>query len=91
MSRGYYRGNVERQLADALRAAGMATVPTTPPPEEEIPSATVPALPDTLTSWETARSQGFTGDACSNCGSMKMQVAGHCTVCADCGTTTGCS
>jgi formate dehydrogenase maturation protein FdhE len=40
---------------------------------------------------DVARQQGFTGDSCNTCGSMKMQVAGHCTVCAECGTTTGCS
>lgn len=38
-----------------------------------------------------ARSMGYTGDVCSNCGSMQMQMAGHCQVCASCGTTTGCS
>lgn len=38
-----------------------------------------------------ARQMGFTGDACNVCGSMRMQIAGHCTVCSDCGTTTGCS
>jgi len=40
---------------------------------------------------QLARQQGFTGDLCSNCGGVHMQVAGHCNVCADCGTTTGCS
>ncbi len=40
---------------------------------------------------ESARSQGFTGDACTHCGSMKMQIAGHCQVCTECGTSTGCS
>lgn len=35
--------------------------------------------------------RGFTGDQCDNCNSMRMQIAGHCMVCADCGTTTGCS
>jgi hypothetical protein len=44
-----------------------------------------------LSAREQAKSMGFTGDQCSNCNSMKMQVAGHCMVCADCGTTTGCS
>lgn len=38
-----------------------------------------------------ARQMGFTGDACHVCGSLRMQIAGHCTVCSDCGTTTGCS
>ncbi len=40
---------------------------------------------------ETARAQGFTGDACSSCGSMKMKRNGSCMVCIECGTTTGCS
>ncbi|MEQ1771104.1 MAG: vitamin B12-dependent ribonucleotide reductase [Devosia sp.] len=35
--------------------------------------------------------QGYTGDQCSNCNSMRMKVSGHCMVCEDCGTTTGCS
>jgi hypothetical protein len=34
---------------------------------------------------------GFTGDQCSNCNSMAMKISGHCQVCSDCGTTTGCS
>jgi threonyl-tRNA synthetase len=40
---------------------------------------------------EIARVQGFTGDACSSCGSMKMKRNGSCMVCIECGTTTGCS
>lgn len=39
----------------------------------------------------TARAQGFTGDACTSCGSMKMKRNGSCMVCIECGTTTGCS
>jgi ribonucleoside-diphosphate reductase alpha chain len=38
-----------------------------------------------------AQMQGYTGDQCSNCNSMRMKVSGHCMVCEDCGTTTGCS
>lgn len=40
---------------------------------------------------EGARAQGYTGNTCSHCGGVRMQVAGHCEVCSDCGTTTGCS
>lgn len=40
---------------------------------------------------EQSRSMGYTGDQCSHCQSMRMQIAGHCLVCAECGTTTGCS
>ena len=38
-----------------------------------------------------ARMKGYTGDQCSACNSMRMKVSGHCQVCEDCGTTTGCS
>lgn len=38
-----------------------------------------------------AKMQGFTGEQCSNCASMKVVRAGSCAVCIDCGTTTGCS
>ena len=38
-----------------------------------------------------ARQSGYTGDQCTNCFSMRMRVAGHCMVCEECGTTTGCS
>ena len=39
----------------------------------------------------TARQSGFTGDQCTNCNGMRMRVSGHCQVCEECGTTTGCS
>jgi ribonucleoside-diphosphate reductase alpha chain len=38
-----------------------------------------------------AKKQGFTGEACSQCSSMKVKRNGSCSVCIDCGTTTGCS
>jgi membrane protease subunit (stomatin/prohibitin family) len=38
-----------------------------------------------------AKNLGFTGDICSNCGSMNVKKNGSCNVCTDCGTTTGCS
>ncbi len=38
-----------------------------------------------------ARELGFTGEMCSNCGGMSLKRNGSCMVCADCGTTTGCS
>lgn len=40
---------------------------------------------------QAAKSQGYTGDQCVRCNSMRMKVDGHCSVCEDCGTTTGCS
>lgn len=38
-----------------------------------------------------AKAQGYIGEACSQCGSMKVKQNGSCAVCVDCGTTTGCS
>lgn len=39
----------------------------------------------------TAKSMGFTGDACPRCGSMRMVHSGTCNTCQDCASTTGCS
>lgn len=38
-----------------------------------------------------AKVQGYTGEQCENCGSMRVKQNGTCKVCEDCGTTTGCS
>lgn len=38
-----------------------------------------------------AKDKGYTGDQCSGCGSMKVKRNGSCTLCEDCGTTSGCS
>ena len=40
---------------------------------------------------QMARSRGYTGDQCGGCGSMKVKRNGSCTVCDDCGATSGCS
>jgi len=44
-----------------------------------------------ITSRNDAKSFGYTGEPCSNCGSMRVKRNGSCTVCDDCGTTSGCS
>ncbi|MBL0175160.1 MAG: vitamin B12-dependent ribonucleotide reductase [Ignavibacteria bacterium] len=38
-----------------------------------------------------AKAQGYTGEMCSSCGSSRVKRNGTCTVCEDCGTTSGCS
>ncbi len=38
-----------------------------------------------------ARMKGYTGEQCSTCGSMKVRRNGTCSVCEECGTTSGCS
>ena len=62
-----------------LNAAELNPIPSPPPSQD----------PAQLRS--QAQMQGYTGDQCSNCNSMRMKVSGHCMVCEDCGTTTGCS
>ncbi len=34
---------------------------------------------------------GYTGEQCPNCGSIRVKRNGTCTVCEDCGSTSGCS
>ncbi len=38
-----------------------------------------------------ARAKGYTGEMCGSCGSSRVKRNGTCTVCEDCGTTSGCS
>lgn len=38
-----------------------------------------------------AKVQGYSGEQCENCGSMRVRQNGTCMVCEDCGMTTGCS
>lgn len=37
------------------------------------------------------RANGYSGDVCTQCSGVRLRWAGHCQVCDDCGTTTGCS
>ncbi|WP_375451051.1 vitamin B12-dependent ribonucleotide reductase [uncultured Devosia sp.] len=65
--------------ATVLNAAELSPIPSPPPSTDKH-----------LLRAE-AQMKGYTGDQCSNCNSMRMKVSGHCMVCEDCGTTTGCS
>lgn len=38
-----------------------------------------------------AIASGYTGEQCEQCGSIRVKRSGSCTVCEDCGTTSGCS
>jgi len=40
---------------------------------------------------EMAIESGFTGEQCSYCSSLRVRRNGSCTVCDDCGATSGCS
>ncbi|KAA3598360.1 MAG: vitamin B12-dependent ribonucleotide reductase [Calditrichaeota bacterium] len=52
---------------------------------------TVKAENSTVTKIKVAKSRGYTGEQCVNCSSMKVRQNGACTVCDDCGETSGCS
>lgn len=54
-------------------------------------SEMVPLAPVVADPTRRAREEGFSGDACPQCGSMKMRRNGSCLLCAECGSTTGCS
>ena len=56
-------------------------------PAPSVPTATIaPPSPVRL-----AKSGGFTGNACLDCGGFQMVRSGTCERCLDCGATTGCS
>lgn len=38
-----------------------------------------------------AKNMGYTGEPCGTCGSMKVKKNGTCSLCMDCGSTSGCS
>lgn len=50
-----------------------------------------PKVDETLTQREKSLAQGYSGDVCDHCQGVRLRWAGHCKVCDDCGTTTGCS
>ncbi len=52
---------------------------------------TVKAQNSAVTKIKVAKSRGYTGEQCVNCSSMKVRQNGACTVCDDCGETSGCS
>ena len=63
----------------AFNAGELSPIPS-PPPSTDVRQLR-----------QEAQMKGYTGDQCTTCNSMRMKVSGHCMVCEDCGTTTGCS
>ncbi len=60
--------------------------------KKEIPVESRKASGDSETDKVTeAKIQGYTGEQCGRCGSMRVKQNGSCAVCVDCGETTGCS
>lgn len=90
--RGFYRGDKNAAIADALRLGGAIVIsgPAQPVPMIEL-EPPQPAL--AATEPGDPRARGYTGNTCQNqdCGSVRMVVSGHCEVCLDCGSSSGCS
>ncbi|NQW30991.1 MAG: vitamin B12-dependent ribonucleotide reductase [Ignavibacteria bacterium] len=76
---------------------GIADTKKTPQPDREsekanivsIPSADHPSFVSHKSKSEIAITLGYTGEQCS-CGSVRVKQSGTCSVCEDCGKTTGC-
>lgn len=79
---------------DDVDAPGMAPIASYPPLTVESAPVLVPASAKDdgfQSKFERARQMGYTGDACSDCGSMTMVRNGTCLKCNTCGATSGCS
>jgi ribonucleoside-diphosphate reductase alpha chain len=85
---------MQTSTVTALRSATALKIDPTPTALNAAEIAPIPSPPPSTDKHQLraeAQMKGYTGDQCSNCNSMRMKVSGHCMVCEDCGTTTGCS
>ncbi|MFA5800265.1 MAG: hypothetical protein WC840_04880, partial [Candidatus Peribacteraceae bacterium] len=84
---------VEKAYADGTKSKD-AFAMSLPVVDEGMTQAKQSQTPDfaaPFSTLEIAKLQGYTGSACSACGSTKMKRNGSCEVCLDCGATSGCS
>jgi ribonucleoside-diphosphate reductase alpha chain len=90
-------GTAHQEPEDKQLRLGEPQPKALPPEQQEEAKASSPGARPALLEDEDsderkeARAQGFTGDSCSSCGSMKMKRNGTCLVCVECGETSGCS
>jgi ribonucleoside-diphosphate reductase alpha chain len=85
---------MQTSTVTALRSATALKIDPTPTALNAAELEPIPSPPPSADKHQLraeAQMKGYTGDQCSNCNSMRMKVSGHCMVCEDCGTTTGCS
>ncbi len=77
----------------AARGSGVSEVPAAAGQHRKAPKSLAekeqPGVVDTQVI--QAKVQGYSGEQCENCGSMRVRQNGTCKVCEDCGMTTGCS
>jgi hypothetical protein len=90
MSHGFYRlppGASAETLAARILGRVQGSAPAAPAAKPFTDNP--PKVADTLLA--DPRAQGYSGDICTKCQGTRLRWAGHCQVCDDCGTTTGCS
>ncbi len=77
---------------DFVHVKSMESMDSKPEPQKlEMPKEKQIRFTEKETEAFEAKSKGYTGEQCSSCGSMKLKQSGSCSVCEDCGNTTGCS
>jgi len=83
------------ELAAELALLGRCDIPLVPCDiGDKVIALTLNGRADQHTPKQTAamaREQGFTGEACGGCGSMRVVRNGSCLLCRSCGQTSGCS
>ncbi len=96
-STGYFRQRLPRELhvfeggnAAIARAPEVAADADRQPAQSVVPGNDAATLA-TLDQREMARSRGFEGVACDDCGNFTLVRNGTCLKCNTCGATTGCS
>ena len=57
----------------------------------QMATVSMDVAPPEVDAAQMARLQGYTGDACGECGHMTLVRNGTCLKCVTCGSTTGCS
>jgi ribonucleoside-diphosphate reductase alpha chain len=62
-----------------------------PKSETKVTETKKPVFQGAVKAFVASRQAGYTGDSCGSCGSMRVRRNGTCTVCDDCGSTSGCS
>lgn len=86
------RPSEEEQLADEVaKKAQPQSEPKTVNEGANIVQKEKYQQDDAESDYDRAKQLGYTGDSCSECGSMTMIRNGTCLKCMTCGSTTGCS
>jgi hypothetical protein len=81
-----------RAPVDAKGSAQPTAFPPAPPHAPiSVPAPSGDPVVARVLARREAVAKGYTGFACSNCGGFNMRQSGVCSVCADCGTSAGCS